>query len=313
MINKKTRVDLITGFLGAGKTTFIVRYAKWLKDQGITFAVIENEFGAAGCDGALLRDIGMFVSELSGGCICCSLKIDFTLMLCELAGKVDRIIVEPSGIFSPADFFEVMGSPSVSKVCETGCVAAIVDPFAFESITGETADVFAAQLGSAGIILLCKSERLLPDELAEALIRIRESVSGTETDDLAPVIAKPWSGFDGDDFTAVSISGAKPLSGKRVTLNHANLFNSAAIEVKNSFSEKALNDALCEIMRDERYGSILRIKGTVPSSGGIMFWVNCTVSDICITETGEKNSILNIIGKGVSRKNIRDRLNLIKS
>ena len=95
-------VDLITGFLGAGKTTFLQKYTDYLARQGIRFAVVENEFGAAGVDTAALQAGGQppAVYELTGGCICCTLKQSFHEMLSGLAGRYARILVEPSGLFN---------------------------------------------------------------------------------------------------------------------------------------------------------------------------------------------------------------------
>lgn len=95
-----TKVDLVTGFLGAGKTTLIARYGDWLNQKGVRFAVIENEFGAAGVDTAILSERFGNVQELAGGCICCTLKVGFHALLTQLAGQCDRVIVEPSGLFS---------------------------------------------------------------------------------------------------------------------------------------------------------------------------------------------------------------------
>ena len=74
----KTKIDLVTGFLGAGKTSFIQSYADWLRRQGTSFAVVENDFGAVGVDAAALKEECGDVFEVSGGCICCSLTPNFT-------------------------------------------------------------------------------------------------------------------------------------------------------------------------------------------------------------------------------------------
>ena len=117
-------IDLVTGFLGAGKTTFIERYVTALERAGVRCAVVENEFGAAGVDGAMLRAAGRDVRELTGGCICCGLKVGFHDLLRELAaaGRVDRIVVEPSGIFDPDDYFDVVESPAVRAHAQPGAL-----------------------------------------------------------------------------------------------------------------------------------------------------------------------------------------------
>ena len=99
-------IDLITGFLGAGKTTFIRKYAEYLDSIGVTCIVIENEYGSTGIDSRILQADGITTDELFGGCICCTLKVGFHDMLYTLSDKVDRIIVEPSGVYDVSQFFE---------------------------------------------------------------------------------------------------------------------------------------------------------------------------------------------------------------
>ena len=123
-------VDLITGFLGAGKTTFLQKYTDYLARQGIRFAVVENEFGAAGVDTAALQAGGQphAVYELTGGCICCTLKQSFHEMLSGLAGRYARILVEPSGLFNLDDFNEVMYVLEHDGICCPGLCLTVVDP-----------------------------------------------------------------------------------------------------------------------------------------------------------------------------------------
>ena len=97
------KLDLVTGFLGAGKTTLISRFCRYFTGQGWRFGVVENEFGAAGVDSAILREVFGEVRELSGGCICCTLKSGFYTLLEELSHTCDRVIVEPSGLYNLDD------------------------------------------------------------------------------------------------------------------------------------------------------------------------------------------------------------------
>ncbi|MCL2517074.1 MAG: hypothetical protein FWF15_00795 [Oscillospiraceae bacterium] len=148
-----TKVDLITGFLGAGKTTYIKRYIEYFRREGKTFAVIENEYGMAGIDSMILAESGVFVRELSGGCICCALKTNFHDVLLSFGGLYDRIIIEPSGIFDPSDFFMIMESSAVSAVCEYGCMVTVVDPAMEEMMTDDDKSVLAGELLNTGKII----------------------------------------------------------------------------------------------------------------------------------------------------------------
>ena len=121
---------MVTGFLGAGKTSFIKLYARWLEKNGVRYAIIENEFGMSGIDSSILRNSCGDVTELSGGCICCGLKVNFYSLLQELAGNgnYDRIIVEPSGIFNLDDFLDVINSLSEKNILELGTIITVAEP-----------------------------------------------------------------------------------------------------------------------------------------------------------------------------------------
>ena len=117
-----TKVDIISGFLGAGKTTLI---SKLLKEalKGEQVVLIENEFGEIGIDGGFLKDSGVEIREMNSGCICCSLVGDFGTSLKEVVDKYhpDRIIIEPSGVGKLSDVIKARSEePRVGKACSTG-------------------------------------------------------------------------------------------------------------------------------------------------------------------------------------------------
>lgn len=124
----------MTGFLGAGITSFIQSYADWLRRQDTSFAVAENDFGAVGMDAAALREEGGDVFEVSGECICCSLTPNFTELLLRLCGHYERIIVEPSGVFDAAVFYSIMDTLRRKTEVELGFCAVIVNPHALAEL-----------------------------------------------------------------------------------------------------------------------------------------------------------------------------------
>ena len=109
-MSKPIIVDLVSGFLGAGKTTLISRYAAFRIKQGERVAIIENEFGEMGIDGELLKDAGLTVTEIVNGCICCTMKDDLTSTLQSMCGDnpPDRVIIEPTGIFIIESISEIL-------------------------------------------------------------------------------------------------------------------------------------------------------------------------------------------------------------
>ena len=124
-------IDLITGFLGSGKTTFIKHYAKYLMDQGMNIGILENDFGAVNVDVMLLQDIlgdHCDMESISGGCDCDTHQRRMRTKLISLAMQgFDRVIIEPSGIFDVDEFFDILHDEPLDKWYRMGNVIAIVD------------------------------------------------------------------------------------------------------------------------------------------------------------------------------------------
>ena len=305
-----TTVSLVTGFLGAGKTTFITHYAKWLKLRGKSFAIIENEFGRAGADSAIFVDMQFPVAEIAGGCICCTLKPNFTATLTTLAKTFDHIIVEPSGIFAMDDFFDVMNSPDVKKCCKTGFVITIVNPKSLNEITGDSALVLSSQLHSTGMVVLSMTEGLSQNEIIASCEKITDisNISKQSTDNELVFKTSEWKDFTEEDFYDIENSDPKYTDHKFLPVNHNMIFFSIGVKPKRTFSHKDISDKIFELMNGD-YGDILRIKGGVTSENGSIFSVNATLSGITISEIKEGPDFINVIGKSFDRKRINDMMN----
>lgn len=174
------KVDLITGFLGVGKTTFIQNYVKYLKEKGEVIHIVENEFADRGVDSAFLHeeaDDCCTISDLSGMCMCCIGKKEFIRLLVESAGTgCSRIVVEPSGIYDVDEFFDVLSDPRVSSLCEIGCILTIVDPMNQQQLTEEAKYLMFAQLVASGTIIYSKTQLLADGQLEEAMEWVNQLV-----------------------------------------------------------------------------------------------------------------------------------------
>ncbi|MGI6238654.1 MAG: CobW family GTP-binding protein [Christensenellales bacterium] len=301
------QIDLITGFLGAGKTTFIKRYAKWLERQGTSIAVIENEFGTAGLDAQTLRDTGLEVAELSGGCICCGLAVDFHNSILALAETCDRIIVEPSGIFSMDDFFDVVLSPQVKAVCQPGAVITIVDPHSLDAMNAQDLEMLYGQLLCTGRVVLSKTDDL-PQARVEGAINTLQALlasghaAGRSIADIAE--SKPWDSFTDEDFARMADSAPVWIPHEKQDINHATLFNSATMYPEGAYTAEELA-AIIDGITDGRCGAVLRIKGYVNAAQGGSLEVNCTAAERSIRACEYRKAGLNVIGRDLDRRGIR--------
>ena len=297
-----THIDVVTGFLGAGKTTFLSRYVRWLEKQNIRTCVIENEFGRAGIDGALLSKQGVRVKEISGGCVCCTLKVTLHDMLNELSGQVDRIILEPSGLFCGDDLMDILSSPDCTV--SPGMWVGIVDPLSIGLMNEEDIAVLQSELMQAGSIIVSKSQlcdehelNLLPAQLTSIL------------PSPAPKLwIQPWNALADDEwFPELQSAGTIPRQHERHFFDHVSMFQSAAFSPKRVYSEKEILYALQQLMQPD-CGNILRAKGCLPAECG--FWrINLTpgCESHCF-EAGNEPPMLNVIDRNLNRRRIRSIL-----
>ena len=258
-----TYIDVVTGFLGAGKTTFLSRYVRWLEKQNIRSCVIENEFGRAGIDGALLSKQGVRVKEISGGCVCCTLKVTLHDMLNELSGHVDRIILEPSGLFCGDDLMDILSSPDCTV--RPGMWVGIIDPISIGFMNEEDLSVLQSELMQAGSIVVSKAQ--LCDE--SDLSSLPDLISTLLPSPAPSIWTQPWDALDSDIwFPALQTAGTIPREHERKSFDHVSMFQSAAFSPKRSYSETEIKSLLM-LMMQSNCGNILRAKGTRAADGGL--------------------------------------------
>ena len=187
-----TKVDVISGFLGAGKTTLI---KKLLKEalKGEQVVLIENEFGEIGIDGGFLKESGVEIREMNSGCICCTLVGDFETSLKEVlaAYKPDRIIIEPSGVGKLSDVIVAVQKATAGADVELGSSVTVVDVKKCKMYMKNFGEFFNNQIESAGTVILSRTGSCTEAKLDEALALIRE------LNDKATVITTDWEQIDG--------------------------------------------------------------------------------------------------------------------
>lgn len=292
-------VDLVSGFLGAGKTTFILPYVAWLKAQGRRPVVVENEFGFINVDSAILRQDDIEVAELSGGCLCCGLKAAFRDLLLRLARTDAWIVVEPSGIFNPRDFFAVMAEAEVQEVCSIGMVATVVDPHSRGSLNPESAGIFRDQLNAAGIVLLSKTGGMDETGRLEAAARV-EALRDRPAE--GRIEARPWEQFGDGDFARISQAGFFPPGGDGVFKDHAALYQSLVIRSDKPLAAEEVHTAMDAVRRTA--GEVIRLKGFVPRRDGGFWQVNGTADGCELREVERARAFLVAIGRGLEREAI---------
>ena len=200
-----TKIDIVSGFLGAGKTTLIKKLLnEALKDSKVV--LIENEFGEIGIDGGFLKDAGIEIKEMNSGCICCSLVGDFGTSLKEVMKtyQQERILIEPSGVGKLSDVMKAVQDVIDEHEVVLNSAVAVVDASKCKMYIKNFGEFFINQIEHAGTIILSRTGNISEDKLKKAVELIREHNTK------ATIITTPWDALDGKDILA-TIEGAADL------------------------------------------------------------------------------------------------------
>ena len=187
-----TKIDVFSGFLGAGKTTLIKKLLKEALDGSKT-VLIENEFGEIGIDGGFLKEAGIEIKEMNSGCICCSLVGDFGASLKEVIEKYapERILIEPSGVGKLSDVLRAVENVAADLEVQVNSAVAVVDASKAKMYIKNFGEFFINQIEYAGTILLSRTDKVTGDKLKQCVDLIREH------NDRATVITTPLDQLEG--------------------------------------------------------------------------------------------------------------------
>lgn len=305
------KIDIISGFLGAGKTTLI----KKLIAEAFTgekLVLIENEFGEIGIDGGFLKEAGIQITEMNSGCICCSLVGDFGAALKEVLEKYspDRVIIEPSGVGKLSDVIKAV--QNIGEGVEINSTAVVVDAQKCKMYMKNYGEFYNNQIEYAGTVILSRTQKVSDDKLDTCVKMIREK------NDEASIITTPWDDINGKNILEAMEkvnSLEKELLEEHEHHHHDggcccghhhdhdehhhdhdehehhhdgecgcghhhdheghhhadDVFTSWGVETAHKFTEEELKDILDKLAKGDGYGEVLRAKGIVTPVEGEWF------------------------------------------
>ena len=225
-----TKIDIYSGFLGAGKTTLIKKLvAEAYKGQKIM--IIENEFGEIGIDGGFLQDAGVQVREMNSGCICCSLTGDFKVALKMALEEYapDRIVIEPSGVGKLSEVAAAVMATGDERL-ELGGLTTVVDASKCKMYLKNFGEFFKDQVGTAHTIVLSRTGKLSAEKVEEAVRLLRE------LNDKAQIVTADWDDLDGKEMLAI-IDGRDALSEELAELIRQHVEEDAKWEAEDAEHE----------------------------------------------------------------------------
>ncbi|WP_367566806.1 GTP-binding protein [Lacrimispora sp.] len=310
-----TQIFVISGFLGAGKTTLI---QKLLKESfhNEKIVLIENDFGDISVDAALLKSGGIEVREMNSGCICCSLSGDFIKALKELLNRFqpDKIIIEPSGVGKLSDIMKACSDPRILPLAEVKAKITIADVKRCKMYLDNFGEFFEDQIKNADTVLLSRTDEF-PDKINAA----REIIK--ELNPHAAIFSKPWDQINGAQILQghVHTNGCKcGCHGAHGHLNHQHshdhncscghnhaaedVFDTVTIRTNQVFSMEDLKSRVSTMEKGSE-GTVLRAKGIVRGPAG---YINLQYlpGDIKMTECAAKGDMLCIIGRDLNRQEL---------
>ena len=298
------KIDLITGFLGSGKTTFIRKYAKYLIDRGMHIGILENDFGAINVDMMLLQDLFGDNCELemvSGGCDrdCHRRRFKTKLIAMGMCGY-DRVIVEPSGIYDVDEFFDALYEEPLDQWYEIGNVIAIVDAKLQENLSKEAEYLLASEAADAGRIILSRADEATPEEMDRTVERLNKALEQVKCKRRLDkeVIRKGIPDLREQDLQELVSCGYVSESYIKMDLGDFKGFDSLFF-MNIEITEEELKKAVSAMMKDEACGRIFRVKGFIQKSTGEWLQLNATHDAISLKPIDGK------IKSGIHRLPIR--------
>ena len=208
-----TRIDIFSGFLGAGKTTLIKKLIKEAY-HGEKLVLIENEFGDIGIDGAFLQESGIQISEINSGCICCSLVGDFGRALQQVIREFspERILIEPSGVGKLSDVIAAV-KKETSETVQLGSFTTVVDATSCDIYMSSFGEFYENQIDTASCIVLSRTDEMTDEEIHDVVAMLRSH------NDSATIITTPWDKLTGVQMQE-AIEQTQTLARELAALQH---------------------------------------------------------------------------------------------
>ena len=342
-----SKINVISGFLGAGKTTLI---KKLLSEaySGEKVVLIENEFGEIGIDGGFLKDAGIEITEMNSGCICCSLTGDFKEALKKVQHEFtpDRILIEPSGVGKLSDVLKAVEACAEDDM-HIGCGVAVVDGLKYSMYAKNFGEFFNDQVENATVVVLSRTQRMSDKEINDLVSTIKEQ------NPEATIITTPWDELEGKRIAEV-------LDAKNIDIDldvhehhhhheegecccghhhhdeecehdhhhheegecccghhhhhHGHdadeIFTSVGFETAKSFTHEELINILDILSDSDDFGVVLRAKGIVSGTEGKWYYFDMVPEEFEIREgAADFTGRIVVIGAGIEEDKIKSLFN----
>lgn len=303
------KIDLITGFLGSGKTTFIRKYAQYLMEQGMNIGILENDYGAVNVDMMLLQDLMGDNCELemvAGGCDkdCHRRRFKTKLIAMGMCGY-DRVLVEPSGIFDVDEFFDALREEPLDQWYEIGNVIAIVDAKLEKELSDDADFILASEVADAGCILLSHADEAIAEEMDATVAHINEALEKIHCKRRIEkeILRKSTPQLTSEDLHRIMSSGYVMENYEKMDLEEHSGFESQYFMNVPMTAEK-MQKVAKEILEDSSCGAVFRIKGFIKAEDNSWIQLNATHNGVRMEPIQEGQEVIIVIGEHLQRDRI---------
>lgn len=311
----KVKIDIFSGFLGAGKTLLM----KKLLEENVyneKIAIVENEFGEVSIDGGILRETNVEVREINSGCICCQVTGDFKNALLQVISEYNpsRLLIEPSGVAKLSDIKKVFLEEDLENITEIDNVITVIDPLKIDAYLTNFKNFYKDQVTSADKIIFSRCQLINESDLTEAKNKI------CKLNRKALLITKPWDTLNGHDVIAkhvatnpffnikTSLSKSKVSIIKESNNQSANeTFSSIPIYVNNKFSKEELINKFEFLSSSSSFGNVIRAKGIVRLFDGNKHQFDFVPNEFNIRQLSyTPENVIIIIGTDLNEKELKN-------
>lgn len=296
------KVDIISGFLGSGKTTLIRKLLKSYSDEKVI--IIENEFGEIGIDGEIIKGDGYEVIELQNGCICCSIKLSFTDTISNIIEDLnpERIIIEPTGIGMLSEIIEIMNKPYLKEKCIVTSLVTVVDSINYFDYLDSFGYFFEDQIVNAATLILSKTQHVDDKNTNDIINSLRE------LNPKAYIISEDWNNLSSNQILKLLqgdiLVDLEDICYTKDIFKTPKNISSISIKTSKTYTKEEIENVLDSLSKGND-GKILRAKGFLKSNDGNLEFNYTngyyTINKSTIQDCGK----LCIIGSNLNKDNIK--------
>ncbi len=308
-------IDLITGFLGSGKTTFLKKYAEYLMNQGLHIGILENDFGAINVDMLMLHELRGEQCELemiAGGCDAESHRRRFRTKLISMRMcGYDRVIVEPSGIYDVDEFFDVLREEPLDQWYEIGNVIAILDARLEKDLSEQADYLLASEVANAGKVILSHADTATKEQCEDTVAHLNRALEQIRCkrriDSGQDILQKNLTELTSEELDTVFHAGYRLESYRKADLENEQTFDSLFF-MEEEITSEALERVVPRLFAGKEYGEVFRIKGFVKNGEGQWMELNATHDSSTLQSIAVGQDVLIVIGEHLQENKIRELL-----